>query len=86
MTVRPGSVELSAPHGMMLESRHIRLSSKTSTMRRDAIGWAGTPLDRRQCIRISGSDTRRRIDLAVTPETGLDAAWQALTEAGFREQ
>ena len=84
LTIRPGSVELSAPQGTMLESRNIALSSETSTMQRDAVGWAGTAFGRRQCIRISGSDDQGSIEVAVTPESGLEAAWQALTNAGFQ--
>jgi hypothetical protein len=81
MTIRRGSVELRAPQGMMLESRNVVLSSEAATIKRDAIGWAGTPFGRRQCIRI----TAAKIEVAVTPEAGLDASWLALTDAGFRE-
>ena len=83
MTIRPGRVELSAPQGTMLESRNIALSADSSTIRRDSVGWAGTPFGRRQCIRITGSDDRGTVDVAVTPEVGLEVAWQALTDAGF---
>jgi hypothetical protein len=61
----------------MLEGRNIALSSDLSTIQRDAIGWAGTPFGRQECIRISGSDgTGRKVEVAVTPESGLEAAWR----------
>jgi hypothetical protein len=85
MTVRTGSVEIVVPQAMLPESTSIVFSSETSTVGRDVVGWAGTLFGRRSCIRISGSDRRGRIDVAVTPETGLDEAWRALIEAGFRE-
>jgi len=83
LTIRPGSIELSAPQGTLLESRSIRLSSETSTMQRAAVGWAGTPFGRRDCIRISGSDEQGNIEVAISPEAGTEVTWQALTVAGF---
>jgi hypothetical protein len=85
LTIRPGVIELSAPQGTLLESRGITVSSEASTVRRATIGWAGAPFGRRECIRISGSDERGEIEVAVSPEAGLDATWQALSAAGFRD-
>jgi len=81
LTIRRGSVELQAPKGTLLENRNVAFSSDDATIKRDAIGWAGTAFGRRQCIRITGS----KVEVAVTPELGLDASWLALLDAGFRE-
>jgi hypothetical protein len=49
----------------------------------DRIGWAGTPFDRKLCIHIDGLDQKhRRLELALTPETELQEAWDALVTCG----
>jgi hypothetical protein len=65
-----------------LESRQVTVQSSEATMWIDKIGWAGTPLGRRECIHVAGRDQRRRIDLALSPQDGLGDAWQALLTSG----
>jgi hypothetical protein len=49
----------------------------------DRIGWAGTPFDRKECIHVAGRDQRGHgIDLALSPQDGMDGAWQALLTCG----
>jgi hypothetical protein len=84
LLVRTESLEVLAPRGTMLESRHIVMAAKDTTMRLDSVGWAGTPFGRKKCIRLSGRDGRFKVVLAVTPESGIHDAWEALRRAGVR--
>jgi len=86
LIVRRESVEVVASQGMLLESRDILISAPNATMSLDKIGWAGSPIDKKECIRIVGHTGRRRMELAVTPDTGLQEAWQALLDAGVDGQ
>lgn len=80
--VRSAGLEVSAPHGMLLESRDICIPATTSTMWLDTVGWAGTPLMERRCIHLFGIDDRGRLEIAVTPEDEMKATWEALLRAG----
>jgi hypothetical protein len=83
LIVRDGSFEVSAPQGMLLESRHFVIQSHDAVMWHDWIGWAGIPVNRKGCIHVAGRDQKgRRIELALTPEDGLDNAWRALLDSG----
>jgi hypothetical protein len=83
LVVRPGSFEVSAPQGMMLNSRDLVLQSTGATMWLDKVGWAGTPLGSKACIRVAGRDQRgRHIEFALNPRDGLQNAWQALVDSG----
>ena len=81
LVVRTRGIEVSAPQGMLLERRSFFFSAEAATMWRDRIGWAGTPLGRRDCIRLRFDDP---IELALTPDSGVEEAWQALVNAGVR--
>jgi hypothetical protein len=81
LVVRTRGIEVSAPQGMLLERRSFFFSAEAATMWRDRIGWAGTPLGRRDCIRLQFGDP---VELALTPELGVEEAWQALISAGVR--
>lgn len=83
IVVHTQGVEISAPQGMMLENRHLVLPAERATMRLDRVGWAGTPLGRRKCIRISGRDRDRPIEVAISPESDINETWQALIDSGF---
>ena len=83
LVVRPGSFEISAPQGTMLESRDLVVQSDGAKMWLDRIGWAGTPFDRKECIHVAGRDQRGHgIDLALSPQDGMDGARQALLTCG----
>jgi hypothetical protein len=83
LVVRPGSFEVSAPQGMMLNSRDLVIQSIGARMWLDKVGWAGTPLGSKACIRVAGRDQRsRRVELALSPRDGLNNAWQALLSSG----
>jgi hypothetical protein len=69
---------------MMLESRDIVMSAQNASMQIDRIGWAGTPIGRRECIHISGRDDKGSVELAISPESDLESAWQALLDAGVQ--
>jgi len=85
LVVRAGSFEVSAPQGMLLESRHFVIQSDDAVMWHDRIGWAGTPVNRKGCIHVAGCDQKgRRIELALTPEDGPGNAWQALLDSGVK--
>ena len=83
LTVRHDSFEVSATQGMMMESRHFIVSSSTATMWFDIVGWAGTPFGRRRSIHIVWRNKRgRKIELALSPDDGLQEAWEALLQSG----
>jgi hypothetical protein len=82
LIVRGQAIQVLAPQGMVLESRNISFSALNTTMWRDQVGWAGTPFDRKECIRLRKNGAEWEIELALTPESGIEATWQALTEAG----
>lgn len=84
LTVRHGSFELSAPQGMMLESRDLVIEAGSATMWPDKVGWAGTRLDRKECIHVVGRDQRGRVEVAISPRDGIRGAWQALLASGVR--
>ena len=83
LSVRAGSFEVSASQGMLLEPRYFVIQASGATMWRDRVGWAGTPVNRKDCIRVAAHDKRgRRIEFALTPQDGLENAWQALVDSG----
>ena len=82
LVVRATSFEISAPQGMKLESRDLVIQSSGATMWFDKVGWAGTPFDRKECIHVAGRDQKGRVDLALSPQGGLQEAWQALLDSG----
>lgn len=83
LVVRPGSFEVSAPQGMMLNSRDLVVQSTGATMWLDKVGWAGTPLGSKVCIRVIGRDQRgRQIEFALSPRDGVQKAWKALLDCG----
>ena len=69
----------------MLESRDLEILAATASIRRDNIGWAGTPFRKRSCIRISGRTRVRPIEVALSAPADLNELWRELLAAGFRE-
>jgi hypothetical protein len=85
LLVRAHAFRIVAQQGTRLESRDLTFESSTATMRFDRIGWAGTPIDRKNCIHLFVVDGRgRRVELALTPKVGLRAAWDALLGSGVQ--
>lgn len=80
--VRVGSVELKAPQGMMLETRHIVMCSRAVTMTRDRIGLWGLPLARRDCIILAGHDVSGWARRLAVSNDDLTVLWDALERAG----
>jgi hypothetical protein len=79
------SFEVSAPQGWIGDSRDLVVESSSATMWLDRIGWAGTPFDRKNSIHIAAEDqTGRRVELALTPDAGLQVLWDALVTAGIQ--
>jgi hypothetical protein len=81
LIVRQSSVEVSAPKGWILESRCYVFRGSQAAMSRDRIGWGGTPLFKKDCIRLALDSNAR---LAVTPHGDIDEAWTQLATAGVR--
>jgi hypothetical protein len=53
------------------------------TMWIDRIGWAGSPIAKRDCIRLVGADLNGKVELAVSPrDVPIEDAWNALLHAG----
>ncbi len=85
LSVRGSGIQVLAGQGMVLESRRLYFDAAHSTMWRDSVGWGGTPIARKDCIRLLSGGGRRRIDLALTPEAGIEVSWLALRQAGVTE-
>jgi hypothetical protein len=86
LVVREESLEVIAPQAMMLESRDILVPTSSATMWIDRVGWAGTPIGRRECIRLLGNLGRGKVELAISPAGGTSDAWIALARAGVKER
>src|SRR5215469_1656202 len=86
LLVRAGAIEVRAPQGMMLDSRDICLRAGTARMWRDEVGWAGTALGRRECIRLVGRDETAEVELALSPLSDFEEVWAALRLAGIAER
>ena len=85
LVVKQHSFEVSAPQGWIGDSRELIMKSPSAIMSFDRVGWAGTPFDRKNCIHVAAEDqTGRRIELALTPEAGLQDAWDALVKSGVQ--
>ena len=78
------AVRVWAPQGMMLDSRDVQIDTHHATMSVDRLGWAGTPLGRRECIRLCGGTRRGPIEIAITPDLGIEQTWRAFERAGVR--
>jgi hypothetical protein len=83
LLVRAGAIEVRAPQGTVLDSRDICLRADTARMWRDEVGWAGTGLGRRECIRLVGRDETGEVELALSPLPGFGEVWAALGQAGI---
>jgi hypothetical protein len=68
-----------------LESRNLYFDAAHTKMCKDIVGWGGSPIARKACIRLRSGEGRLRIDVALTPEVGIEAAWLAPREAGAAE-
>lgn len=59
------------------------MRSSDATMWREQIGWGGTSVGERDCIRLHGFDGHGTRDWAVTPRgASVDDVWKALLDAG----
>ena len=85
LTIRGSGIQVLAGQGMVLESRNLYFDAAHTKMWTDNVGWGGTPIGRKACIRLLSGEGRLRIDVALTPEVGIEAVWVALQEAGVAE-
>lgn len=83
LLIRAGAIEVRAPQGMVLDSRDICLRADTARMWRDEVGWAGSALGRRACIRLVGRDETAVVELALSPLSNFEEVWAALRRAGI---
>jgi len=85
MVVRTSGIELSLapPVGLYMNTEWF-LPAEGSTMFIDHIGWGGTPIAKRECIRLSGHDASRLVEAAISPRGPIGEAWQALLRAGVQ--
>jgi len=82
VSVHTCGIEVSAPQGMMLDSRTVYFRADETRMWIDKVGWAGTPLDRKECIRLRAGEGGDTVDLALYPDAGIEPTWQAFLSAG----
>jgi hypothetical protein len=98
LTIWPKVVEVSAPQGTVREPRTIRLRSEECSIWLERVGLWGMPFRRRECIRlvakvgsvdpapsphwVGGVVALETVDLALTPDCGIDVAWNALVQSG----
>jgi hypothetical protein len=83
LVIRAGAIEVRAPRGMVLDSRHICLRADTTRMWRDEVGWAGSALSRRECIHLVGRDETGDVELTLSPLSNINEVWAALGRAGI---
>jgi hypothetical protein len=75
-------VSLAPPIGRFMSAERFFNACET-TMRLDRIGWSGTPIGKRDCIRLEGIDATGKVELAVSPVgASIQDAWNALLSAG----
>jgi hypothetical protein len=84
LTVWLNGIEVSAPQGSVANSQAFFFNPHECAMRHDRVGLWGTPIDRRQCIYLVGPSEYGDVTLALTPDAGIEPAWQALLRAGVR--
>jgi hypothetical protein len=77
-------IEVSAPQGTMAYSRAFFFIPDECAMCHDRVGLWGTRIDQRECIRLVGPSEYGDVTLALTPDAGIEPAWQALIRAGVR--
>jgi len=82
VSVRTRGIEVTAAQGMILESRTVFFDAAKTRMWIDHVGWGGTALNRRRCIRLCSGNGGNGVDLAVSPDAGIEPTWQAFLEAG----
>lgn len=80
----PDGVEASAPQGAVVNSRAFFFNPHECVMRQDRVGLWGTPIDRRDCIRLVGPGEYGDVTLALTPAADIEAAWLAPLQAGVQ--
>jgi hypothetical protein len=81
MVVRTSGIELSLVGGI---GGGWFLPAEGSTMFVDHIGWGGTTIAERECIRLSGHDASGLVEAAISPRRPIGEAWQALLRAGVQ--
>jgi hypothetical protein len=82
LVVHGGGIEATIGRADGLISGNFMRASD-ATMWRDRVGWGGTFIGERDCIRLHGFDSRRIRDWAVSPQgTSIDEVWQALLAVG----
>jgi hypothetical protein len=82
LVVHAGGIEATIGRGDRFISGNFMRASD-ATMWRDRMGWGGSFIGKRDCIRLQGFDGRTTADWAVTPrDTPLDEVWQALLAVG----
>jgi hypothetical protein len=76
------AIRVSAPQGMMFESRNFSFLTSDTVMWRENFGLLGLPILRRDFIRLSVSNQRRKSDFAIQTSDDTDVVWAALVRAG----
>jgi hypothetical protein len=82
--VRRGSVEIDAPQGMLLETRHVVMMSSATSMERRSIGLWGLPFGKRESIVLHGRDVTDWARRLAISTDDLHELWNALDQAGVR--
>jgi hypothetical protein len=86
ISVFDGGIKVSAPQGTMLESRTLFFDATESNMWMGNVGWSGTPLFRRDCIRLRSGFRGSAVDVALRPEDGIEPLWTALLGVGVNTE
>ena len=82
LVIHGGGIEVTIGRGDGFISGNLMRASD-ATMWRDRIGWGGSFVRKRDCIRLHGFNGRIASEWAVTPwEASLDEVWQALLAVG----
>lgn len=84
LELRVDSIHLSAPKGILLESRDFSFQPAEAVMWRENFGVLGLPLGKRSAVRLSIGRGIHRLEVAVIPLDDFDAMWNALRSTGVR--
>jgi hypothetical protein len=82
--VEQNKLHVFAPKGMLLESRDLQILASKASIRRQVLGWAGTPIGRRNSVVVSARQGRRRVEVAFSAPAEIEDLWCALVTEGFR--
>jgi len=85
LLVKQGAVELVQVPGVF-SSGDVCWHAEKVVMWRDSVGLRRSPAREKDCLRLRGVDKFGPLEFVLIPESGIEAAWEALLEAGVSQE